>query len=212
MTTPIRGLPPGRAGRVWLSRRLAVAVGAADLLDQKVRVLQQEAERYALLCERSGADWTRAAVEAREWSLRAGLVGGQAALRGAAADADEARLSVRWETTMGVSHPAGAEWEGDRAPDVDRVTHGPATVSAVAAHRAALEAAVRHAVDQAALRAVTRELAVTRLRRRAVTDRWIPRLQDATVRVRVGLEEAERAEAVGLRRALAAQAGTEDGA
>jgi V/A-type H+-transporting ATPase subunit D len=106
---------------------------------------------------------------------------------------------------MGVAHPTEVRWEPEPAPShVDALTHGPATVSAVAAHRVALEAAVRHAVDLAALRAVTHELTVTRRRLRAVTDRWIPRLEEALVRVQLGLEENERAEGVGLRRALAA--------
>ena len=204
----VRGMPPGRAGRIWLTRRLAVAQGAADLLDQKVRVLRQEAERFALLCDRSGAEWTRAAQEAQEWSLRAALVGGQAALR-AATDGDQARLSVAWETTMGVGHPAGVEWEHVAAPHVDGVTYGPATMAAAHAHRVALEAAVRHAVDQAALRAVSQELAVTRRRLRAVTDRWVPRLADALARTRLDLEETERAEGVRLRWAVAAHARSE---
>ena len=203
--TDVRGMPPGRAGKVWLSRRLAVASRAADLLDQKVQVLRQEAERFALLSERSEAEWTRTAQEAQLWSMRAALVGGQAALR-AATDARPAGLSIAREVTMGVSHPADVVWDpSPDPPHVEALTYGPATVSAVAAHRVALEAAVRHAVDLAALRAVTEELAVTRRRLRAVTDRWIPRLEGALVRVRLGLEETERAEGVGLRWALAAR-------
>jgi len=207
--TGVRGMPPGRAGRVWLGRRLAVAARAAELLDQKVRVLRQEAERFTLLSERSEAEWTRAAQEAQLWSVRAALVGGQAALR-AATDAHPAGLSLGWKTTMGVSHPAEVGWDhGPDASHVEAMTYGPATVSAVAAHRVALEAAVRHAADLAALRAVTRELAVTRRRLRAVTDRWVPRLEDALAQVRLGLEETERAEGVGLRRALAARRPTD---
>jgi V/A-type H+-transporting ATPase subunit D len=196
-------VPSGRAGRIWLIRRLAVAHGAADLLDQKVRVLRQQAERFALLAERSGADWVESCRAAEAWALRASLVGGQAALRSATGH-DPAIVELAWATTMGVSHPSGARWTAS-VPDADAVTWGPATARAVAAHRVALDAAVQHAVALAALRAVETELSATRRRVRAVTDRWIPRLEAALSRVALSLEETERAEGVGLRWALRAQ-------
>jgi V/A-type H+-transporting ATPase subunit D len=185
---------------MWLTRRLAVAQAAADLLDQTVLVLRLEGERFALLAERSEADWVRSCRDAESWSLRATVVGGQAALR-AAADYGQARVEITWETTMGVSHPSGARLTTS-VLGAGAATSGPATARAVDAHRLALDAAVQHAVAIAGLRAVETELAATRRRLRAVTDRWIPALEDTLARAALGLEETERAEGVGLRWAL----------
>jgi V/A-type H+-transporting ATPase subunit D len=188
--------PPGRAGRAWLTHRLAVASRAAELLDQKVRVLRQEAEHFSLLAERTEADWTQSRREAEAWSLRATLIGGQAALR-AAAEQPSAEVLVTWATTMGVPHPARAQCRlPAAAPDS---TLGPATMGAVTAHRGALEAGVEHAAALAALRAVEVELSVTRRRLRGVTDRWLPRLESAHAALLLSLEESERAEGVALR-------------
>ena len=82
-------------------RRLAVAHGAADLLDQKVRVLRHEAERFALLAERSGDVWVTSCRDAEAWSLRASLVGGRPPPR-AACPHDQASVEIVWGTTMGV--------------------------------------------------------------------------------------------------------------
>jgi V/A-type H+/Na+-transporting ATPase subunit D len=185
---------------MWLTRRLAVAHAAADLLDQKVRVLRQEVERFALLAERSESEWVRSCRDAETWSLRASLVGGQAAMR-AATGHDQARVVITWETTMGVAHPSAARFSTS-VPGADTATSGPATARAVDAHLVALDAAVQHAVALAGLRAVETELAATRRRLRAVTDRWIPRLEGTLARVALGLEETERAEGVSLRWAL----------
>ena len=199
--TTIPHMPPGRAGRAWLAHRLAVATRAAELLDHKVRVLRQEKEHYALLAERTEAEWTRSCREADAWSLRASLVGGQATLR-AAAQRPSAEVAVTWATTMGVSHPARAQCRLPAAADDS--TLGPATAATVTAHRRALEAAVQHAAALAALRAVDAELSVTRRRLRAVTDRWLPRLESAHAALLLNLEETERAEGVSLRWALRA--------
>ena len=109
---------------------------------------------------------------------------------------------MTWQTTMGVSHPARAQCRLPVA--LQDSTLGPATRAAVTAHRRALEAAVEHAATLAALRAVDAELSVTRRRLRAVTDRWIPRLESAHAALLLSLEETERAEGVGLRWALRA--------
>ena len=41
----LRGLPPGRAGRLWLDRRLGAASHAASLLDRKLVILMVEQDR-----------------------------------------------------------------------------------------------------------------------------------------------------------------------
>ena len=42
-------VPPGRAGRLWLQRRLQVARRGADLLDRKLRLLADELGRLRTL-------------------------------------------------------------------------------------------------------------------------------------------------------------------
>ena len=39
-------VPPGRAGRLWLTRRLQVARRGADLLNRKLQILQAELGRF----------------------------------------------------------------------------------------------------------------------------------------------------------------------
>jgi V/A-type H+-transporting ATPase subunit D len=67
------------------------------------------------------------------------------------------------------------------------------------AHRAALDAAARHAAAAAAVRTVDDEVRATRFRLRAVQDRWIPRLEQALAEVTFTIEELERADAARLR-------------
>ena len=61
----VRRVPPGRAGRLWLQHRLAVAQRGADLLDQKLRILRSEQAHRRL----GFAD-----TEITGWCREAGLV------------------------------------------------------------------------------------------------------------------------------------------
>jgi hypothetical protein len=83
--------------------------------------------------------------------------------------------------------------------DVDPVATG-AALPAGRACAAALEAAVRYALADAAARAVRTEAEQTRLRRRAVEDRWLPRLEDRQHALNAELDEQDRAEATSRRR------------
>ena len=67
------------------------------------------------------------------------------------------------------------------------------------AHRAALAAAVRHAVAAEALRVIEAEALATRYRLRAIKDRWIPQLEQALAEVTLAIEEQELADAARLR-------------
>jgi V/A-type H+-transporting ATPase subunit D len=202
----IRGAPQGRAGRAWIEHRLGLARHAAVRLDQKLRVLRTEQAHAALLVERTGADWVAEVREAETWLLRAALLGGQAAVR-PGADPPMADVTVRWTTSLGTSYPADASCacpEGDpRATPVSSA----AAVEARAAYRRALAAGVRHAAATSAADALEAEAARTRLRLRGVQDRWIPRLEAAAHELRLGLDEAERAEGVRLRWAARLEGG-----
>lgn len=190
-------VPPGRAGRLWLERRLAVAHRGASLLDRKLRILTAELERYRATAAQTGQDWQVCAAEADRALLRACLLGGQRAIRLAAAS-EFAKVKISYTLTMGARHPAAAEcsvpetlsWEGS------------AVTSARQAHAAALTAAVRHAAATAALSVIEAETAATRYRLRAVRDRWIPRLEAALTEVEFMLEEQERADGARLRQAM----------
>ena len=50
-------VPPGRAGRIWLRRRLATARRGRDQLDRKLRILQPELQRQRIRAARSHEEW-----------------------------------------------------------------------------------------------------------------------------------------------------------
>ena len=193
-------VPPGRAGRLWLTRRLAVARRGADLLDRKLQVLQGELDRRRGPAARAAAEWQRRQADADGWLLRAALFGGERAIRLAAADTF-AEVTISGAATMGVRYPAEATCT--TPPPVGR--DGPALAAAREAHCVALAAAVRHAAAAEALRVLEAETVATRYRLRAVRDRWIPRLEQALAEVTFALEELERADAARLRLAAAAR-------
>ena len=193
-------VPPGRAGRLWLQHRLAVAERGAELLDQKLRILRDEAQRLTQLTEGTAAAWAAASDEAALWLVRAALLGGERAVR---PDLDRAttRVELTWTSTIGVRHPGGATC----TPAPDDVPGGP-VADVHTAHRRALDAAVQHAVAETALRCVLAEATATRRRVRAIEDRWLPQLRSALADVELTLEEQERADAVRLRWSLSASA------
>jgi V/A-type H+/Na+-transporting ATPase subunit D len=187
-------VPLGRAGRLRLERRLQVARRGADLLDRKLRILQRELPGLRAEAARAARDWEQCAADADRWLLRAALLGGQRAIR-LADDVAPAELDVGYVVTVGVRHPATcactfpppAGWAG---PTVGAARH---------AHQVALEAAARSAAASAALRIMEAEAAATRLRLRAIKDRWIPLLEQARAEVALALDEQERADGARLR-------------
>jgi V/A-type H+-transporting ATPase subunit D len=192
-------MPPGRAGRLRLVRRLATARRASDLLARKLRILRREQERLDLLVERTGDAWAEACATADLWAVRAGLLGGQRALRLATREGTAA-VAVQWSATMGIRYPsAGALSTGDASPHLFGTA---ALYGSRDAHQRALEAAVKHATATAASRIVRAEVAGTRIRLRAIDDRSIPRLQQALVLLEASLDELEHADAARVRRAV----------
>lgn len=201
----VRHVPPGRAGRMWLQRRLAVAERGADLLDQKLRLLHAERQRLSLQASRSGEAWQAAAREADRWLVRGALLGGQRAIR-LAGRQETADVEVTWAYLMGVRYP----FDVRLVPPPEEPGAAPPDNAALAVARGAqlraLEAAVTHAAAEAALRVLLVEETATRRRLRGIQDRWMPRLQEALDRIQLGLEEQEHAEGVQLRWAAAQQA------
>ena len=192
-----RGVPPGRAARLWLLARLDVARRAADLLERKERLLRSEADRLGQLATRTARRWATSCRDAERWTGRAVLVGGREALRHTDPPAS---AELGWRNTMGLSYPDEAACRLSGDPPV--ASANPALGPAVTANRRALEAAVEHAAADYALARVTAELATTRRRRRALTERWIPELERTLASVESRLEELEREEHVRVRWAL----------
>jgi V/A-type H+-transporting ATPase subunit D len=186
-------VPPGRAGRLWLVQRLAVAHRAADLLDRKLRVLTSELDRARATAERTGQAWDTACRQAQQALLRAVLLGGERAVR--LADGADAQVAISYRTTMGARHPADAQYTIGDPEGWD----GAAVAEARQAHRGALAAATRHAAAAVALAVIEAETNATRHRLRAVRDRWIPGLSQALMQVEFTLEETERDDAARLR-------------
>ena len=197
MSTPGRAVPPGRAGRLWLQRRLETARRGADLLDRKLRILQGELAQLQESAARAAAEWDRCQADADHWLLRAAMLDGQRAIR-LSADSLSADVTITYASSMGVRYPAGATCTIPQPAAWD----GPAVTAARQAQRAALTAAVRHAAAAQALRVIEAEALATRYRLRAVKDRWIPRLEQALGEVTFAIEEQERADAARLRLAM----------
>ena len=190
-------MPPGRAGRLWLTRRLQVARRGADLLYRKLRILQAELGRFRDAEARTAAEWDRCCAEAERWLLRTSMLGGERAVR-LAADGQLATVTIPYAFTMGVRHPATPACLIPAVMTWD----GPALARTRQAHGAALAAAVQHAAAAEALRVIEAETLATRYRLRAIEDRWIPRLEQALAEVTLALEEQELADAARLRLAV----------
>jgi len=194
MTAPKLAVPPGRAGRIWLVRRLETARRGADLLDRKLRILQSELGRLRAAASRTAEQWDQCQADAQTWLLRAALLSGEQAIR-LADDGQVADVQVSFATTMGIRHPETATCVIPPTLAWD----SPLLARARQAHRAALEAAARHGAATAAVRVIDDEVRTTRHRLRAVQDRWIPRLEQALAEVTFTIEELERADAARLR-------------
>jgi V/A-type H+-transporting ATPase subunit D len=197
VTTGGLAVPPGRAGRLWLERRLAVARRGTDLLDRKLRILAAELAKLEAAAAGTGREWEQRSGEAERALLHATLLGGQRSVR-LAAGRELAEVTVSYTVTMGARHPDGTDCTVPRPATWD----GPALAAARQAHADALAAAVRHAAAAAAVSVIAAETAATRYRLRAVRDRWIPRLAEALAQVEFSLGEQERADGARLRQAL----------
>lgn len=210
------GVPPGRAGRNVLRRRLTAAERGREQLDRKLRFLFPEQQRLSIKAARVHADWESACSAAQAWLLRAAVLGGQDAIRGAS-PTEQTRVEVEWTTTMGLGYPR----EATLAPTLATgASPGPAALRgacapsgnaaiapATAAFHTALAAGVRTAAAEEAVRRVDAEIAVTRRRLRALDRRWLPRLQQELTRLDLGLEQGEQEDGLRLRRAAGPQAG-----
>lgn len=186
--------PPGRAGRLWLQHRQAVAGTGAELLDKKRRALVQEHRRLQVLARKTQEDWTQAAGEAQTWVSRAAVLAGDEKLKLLEALQARAGVSVRWRSSMGVPFASEARVEFGITPHAGLGGSAAADIAARAARRA-VEAAVHDAAARSALQRIGGELAVTSRRQRALEKRWVPALAASAARLNEMLDELEREEA-----------------
>ncbi len=207
MTGPRLAVPAGRAGRIWLDRRLGAARRGADLLDRKLRILQSELSGLRDAAAASEREWHKLSAEADHALLVAALLGGQRTIR-LAAGGGYAGVQVGYTLTIGVRHPAYGRLIPPPGPDP---WAGQPAEQARRAHRAALDAAVRHAVAARAFRVIEAETTATRYRLRAISDRLIPSLEQARAEVALAIDEQERADGARLRRAADARGGQPGG-
>ena len=190
--------PPGRAGRLWLLRRIDSGVRGGDVLDQKRQALLREEARLRREAERAEAMWRERADEAASWLRRAAVLGGERALDLAAFYAGgPAEVELRWRNTLGVSHPAEARLARgeEKAPFLGTA----ALIPAAAAHRRALDAAALFGVARASHERVAAELALTARRLRTIERRWLPDHREALRALELRLDEDEREESARVR-------------
>lgn len=193
--------PPGRSGRLILRRRLVTSERAGDLLSQKEEALRRERERLSGQVVRTRTVWEHSCAEMDVAVARVRLLGGATELRAmTVARADEATVTCRWQTAMGVEYPGDVTVEPGPVPrSVSTAAFGPATLAC----RTALAAGAEHAAAVLAVERIDHELAETRRRRRAVVDRLVPQLTRELHQVEIDLDEAEREEALRTRLAVA---------
>jgi V/A-type H+-transporting ATPase subunit D len=195
-----RRVAPGRSGRLLVRRRLAMSERAGELLHQKEEALRRERVRLRGHASRTQADWENSCTEVDRSVARVRLLGGAMELHEiAVAPGNGASVTCRWQTAMGVEYPGDVTLEpGPAPPAVATAAFGPA----IDACRAALVAGAEHAAAALAVARIDHEMAETRRRRRAVTDRLVPRLREQLRRIEIELDESEREEALRTRLAV----------
>jgi len=196
--------PPGRAGRLWLRDRLALAQRAVSLLDMKVRLLRRELDRADAVAAQSAAEWERACRQAQEWQQRVVVGGGTRSLR-LNCPSERAEVVVVNTSVMGIGFPGSATVRSSqRSPD-EAVIGGSAIIPAAAAFQRALQRGAECAVAAAGRGVLAAEVAATSQRLRALRDRWIPTLEATLSAVEWSLDELERTDSARLRWATGSQ-------
>lgn len=194
--------PPGRAGRPWLAHRLEVARRGAELLDEKHRALSAERRRLEPRVADARRAWERSAAQAERALARAAVLGGERSL--ALVRAAPAEVTVQWRSILGVTCPVDAEVVSAASAPAE-LGGSAALLAAAAAHRRALEAAVRLGAIAAALARIDGELRATALRRNAIQHRWIPAHEAAIAQLALALEELEREDGTRVRWVMGAE-------
>ncbi|MGD3110672.1 V-type ATP synthase subunit D [Streptomyces sp. YGL11-2] len=199
--------PVGRAARLRLRRSLQVATRGADLLDRQLHLLRTELADLRRAEATARDEWEARVREAETWLLRGLLLGGENALR-TASRVSAADITVEWEDTLGVRHPARTAVSPGTAAASNAAPGNTALVHARTAYRAAVATAARYGAAATASRLVEVRMRTTLVRVRALRRHRIPRLQQDLTAVELALEQSEHEDAV--RRRWAARRGGAD--
>ncbi len=184
--------PPSRGGA---PRRRAAAGEAAALSCASAAGSSRCSRRRA-------SEWERRARRGGAVAARAAMLGGERPFdfvpappaglaRGDGEVADDPRRQV----------PGGCAARG--CPPIassSRRAPAPRCTCAAAAHRRALEAAVRVGVLESAFERIQADLRASTLRRIAIERRWIPAHERALADLELGLDEVEREDGARVRR------------
>ncbi len=185
----------GRSGRNRLGKRLVTAQHGALLLDRKDRILEGELQHLQHQEESARSEWERLALGASVWLIRAAALDGRARIA-AAGPSESAEVVVTWSTSVGVTYPD----EVMCAPPIASPAGGSSALSfAMTAHREAVTAAVRYAAVRRSILLITNELMATRVRRRAIENRWIPHLTAQLVDITRDLDAQELEDTLRMR-------------
>jgi V/A-type H+-transporting ATPase subunit D len=199
-------VPPGRAGRLWLLRRLEVARRGTEVLEQKRQTLMRERLRTASALAAAAAVWDEHGRAAAEWSARALALAGARRLRLAAQNgAGTTRAHVVWRNALGTVVPDTIRVEFAAEKTALAAGGGAGVALCAEAHRSAVVAAAALAAAHAADEAVAAELVATTRRLRAIERRWIPDHESALRQLEITLAEHELEDAVRSRFALERQ-------
>ena len=192
--------PLGRGGRLWLSERLEAAGRAAELLEEKKRVLVREQRRLAVLERASRNEWDSAWREAQTWVARAVALRGERIIP-AATPAEPASVRCIWGSSMGAYYPTELSCRARTSMAEAEATGTAAAPEATRAFCHALESGVHHAANVRALQEVERELRATLRRSRMLQHQMIPGLADSLRRLDLDLEQRERDDVLYARQA-----------
>jgi vacuolar-type H+-ATPase subunit D/Vma8 len=179
------------AVRLELMGRLELARHASELLHGKEQALQRERVRLEGHAQRAGEQWTGSFGQAATWLQRARSLGGSDELADLPRTA--ASVTIDWQTAMGITYPGDVECVPAHQPGLLSTA---AMAAAMDAFHVTLTHAATHAATSAALARLDSELSATRRRRRAITERLIPRLDAELGALELHLDEQDREEAL----------------
>ena len=186
-------IPPGRAGRIWLVRRLDVARRGAELLDRKRQVLLRELAQVRTEAADAERAWHDAAAQVALWSARAAILDGPGRLELLARHAQQpASLELSWTNLMGARLPSVERIDLPDPPPLSALGGSSATVLLARACADATRAAVRYVALQRAEAELSAELRRAARRLRALQNRWIPQHEAALASLDLALDESQR--------------------
>jgi V/A-type H+-transporting ATPase subunit D len=193
-----------RADRLHLIDRLDLAHHAAELLHGKEQALQRERVRLEAHADRARQDWIDSCGRAAVWLQRARCLGASEEIAMLVSQGPRpAQLAIDWQSSMGITYPDSVEYTPGRQQAMSATA---AIGPAAEAHHEALRCAATHASTTTALTRLDDELAATRRRRRAISERLVPSLETQLDALDLHLDEQDREEA--LRVHLAAGRGS----